>query len=103
MTPRPLKTAGDPPGPIHVKPGATLGQTKRLYQGLFLSPTIIGESLKGSMLLAEVFGARFGFPCNPPPGAFRTDIIQALQVGSKDRILQFCKQVSQVPPMVDNW
>ena len=73
--------------------GATLSQTKRLYQGLFLAPTIVGESIKGSMLLAEVFGGRFGMPCNPPPGSFRTDIIQALQVGSKERILQFCRQV----------
>lgn len=36
-------------------------------QGLFLAPTVVGESLKGALLLAEVFGAELGLPTNPPP------------------------------------
>ncbi|CAM9131365.1 unnamed protein product [Chrysoparadoxa australica] len=79
--------------------GATLGQNQNLYQGLFLSPTIIGESLKGSMLLAEVFGARLGLPTNPPPGGKRTDIIQALQLGSKEAVLTFCEVVQENSPV----
>jgi hypothetical protein len=73
--------------------GATLGQNRWLLQGLFMVPGIVGESLKGAMLLAEVFGRRLGMPCNPPPGPPRTDIIQAIQVGDRDRVVQFCKQV----------
>ena len=73
--------------------GATMGKTRWLFQGLFMAPAVVGESLKGAMLLAEVFGRRYGMPCNPPPGSARTDIIQAIQVGTPDRVLSFCRQV----------
>ena len=82
-----------------VEGGATLGKTRWFLQGLFMAPAIVGESLKGAMLLAEVLGARFGLPCNPPAGAPRTDIIQAVQVGSRDRVLQFCREVQKLSPI----
>jgi cystathionine beta-lyase family protein involved in aluminum resistance len=70
-----------------------MGMTRRLYQGLFLAPTVVGESLKGAMLLAHVLGKRLGLPCNPAPGQPRTDIIQAVQLGKRERVLRFCSQV----------
>lgn len=79
--------------------GATLGQNRWLLQGLFMAPSVVGESLKGAMLLAEVMGSGFGLPCNPAPGTYRTDIIQAVQVGSRDRVLQFCHQVQRLSPI----
>jgi cystathionine gamma-lyase len=57
-----------------------------ILQGLFLSPTIIGESMKGAMLTSYVLGNKLGFPCNPPHSAHRTDIIQAVQLGSRERV-----------------
>ena len=47
--------------------GATLGQNKWILQGLFQAPGTVGESVKGALLLAQVLGEHFGFPCNPPP------------------------------------
>jgi len=49
--------------------GATLGQNKWILQGLFQAPGTVGESVKGALLLAQVLGKHFGFPCNPPPMA----------------------------------
>ncbi|KAJ1468219.1 methionine gamma-lyase-domain-containing protein [Baffinella frigidus] len=40
--------------------GATLGQTRLLYQGLFNAPNVVGESLKGTALVAEVM-AQLGY------------------------------------------
>eukprot|EP00624_Nannochloropsis_granulata_P000123 evm.model.NODE_1045_length_14960_cov_20.819118.1 len=82
-----------------VEGGATLGKTRWILQGLFMAPAVVGESLKGAMLLAEVMGTRFGLPCNPAPGTSRTDIIQAVQVGSRDRVIQFCQQVQRLSPI----
>jgi len=82
-----------------VEGGATLGKTRWILQGLFMAPAVVGESLKGAMLLAEVMGTRFGLPCNPAPGTPRTDIIQAVQVGSRDRVIQFCQQVQRLSPI----
>ena len=67
-----------------VEGGATLGQTRWYLQGLFMAPGVVGEALKGAMLLAEVLGGGFGLPCNPGPGEARTDIIQAVQVGNPE-------------------
>ncbi|CAN0560024.1 unnamed protein product, partial [Ectocarpus sp. 12 AP-2014] len=62
-----VRAAANRLGAPGVAGGATLGQNQNLFQGLFLAPTIVGESLKGAILLAEVFGGIFGLPTNPPP------------------------------------
>jgi cystathionine beta-lyase family protein involved in aluminum resistance len=65
--------------------GATLGQNRNLYQGLFMSSGVVGESLKGANLVAEVLGGEFGLPTNPAAGGgARTDIIQAVQLGTRE-------------------
>ena len=59
-----------------VEGGATLGQNRLLFQGLFHAPQVVGESLKGALLIAETLGS-LGYPCNPPRDQLqRTDIIQ---------------------------
>jgi Methionine gamma-lyase len=64
--------------------GATLGQNRNLYQGLFMASGIVGESLKGANLLAEVLGSQFGLSTNPAPGSPRTDIIQSIQLETRE-------------------
>lgn len=59
-------------------------------QGLFMAPSIVGESLKGAELLAEIMQNKLGFDCNPPAGSHRTDIIQAIRLGSKDKVCRTC-------------
>jgi cystathionine beta-lyase family protein involved in aluminum resistance len=51
-----------------------------------MAPSIVGESLKGAELVAEVMQNRLGLPCNPPPGSHRTDIIQAVQCGTRKKV-----------------
>jgi cystathionine beta-lyase family protein involved in aluminum resistance len=64
--------------------GATLGPNRNLYQGLFMASGIVGESLKGANLLAEVLGSQFGLSTNPAPGSARTDIIQSIQLETRE-------------------
>ncbi|CAN0376374.1 unnamed protein product, partial [Discosporangium mesarthrocarpum] len=119
-----VRAAANRLGAPGVAGGASLGQNHNLYQGLFLAPTIVGESLKGAMLLAEVFGGRFGLKTNPPPaegktagagagaqrsacpGAAaggvlhgRTDIVQALELGTRERLVRFCETVQRNSPV----
>ncbi len=82
-----------------VEGGATLNQYKHLFQGLFMAPSIVGESLKGAELVAEVMQNRLGYPCNPPPRSHRTDIIQAVQLGSKEKLVSFCEAVQKKSPV----
>ena len=78
--------------------GATLDQNRLMYQGLFLAPGMVGEALKGSHLIAYVF-EQLGYPVNPSPFAPRRDIIQAIQLGSRSKLIAFCKAIQQHSPV----
>eukprot|EP01035_Chromulina_nebulosa_P018781 gene18781-24548_t len=79
--------------------GATFNMYRHLFQGLFLAPGIVGESIKGAELVADIMQNEYGFACNPPPGSHRTDIIQAVQLGSRDKLISFCESVQKRSPV----
>lgn len=78
--------------------GATLDVTRTLAQGLFMSPMIVGQALEGAVWAAYVF-ERLGFEVSPRPGQARTDIIQALRLGSRERLMAFCRGVQAAGPI----
>ena len=78
--------------------GATFEQNRLLFQGLFLAPQMVGEAIKGSHLIAYVFD-QLGYPVNPLPLAPRKDIIQAVQLGSPEKLIAFCKAIQQHSPV----
>ncbi len=78
--------------------GATFGQNRLLFQGLFLAPQMVGEAIKGTHLIAYVFD-KLGYQVNPSPGETRRDIIQAIQLGSPQKLIAFCKAIQQNSPV----
>lgn len=78
--------------------GATFDQNRLLFQGLFLAPQMVGEAKKGNHLTAYVF-QQLGYPVNPLPTAPRRDVIQAIQLGSADKVIAFCRAVQQHSPI----
>ncbi len=78
--------------------GATFDQNRLLFQGLFLAPQMVGEALKGNHLTATVF-ERLGYPVNPLPDAPRRDVIQAIKLGSPDKVIAFCHAIQQHSPI----
>lgn len=78
--------------------GATFDQHRLLFQGLFLAPQMVGEAMKGNHLVAYVMD-RLGYPVNPAPLAPRRDVIQAVKLGSPEKILAFCKAIQQWSPI----
>lgn len=78
--------------------GATLDQTRLMFQGLFLAPQMVGEAIKGNHLTAYVFD-RLGYPVNPLPEAPRRDVIQAVQLGSAEKLIAFCRAIQQHSPI----
>ncbi|GBG80677.1 hypothetical protein CBR_g31136 [Chara braunii] len=84
---------------IGMDAGAASGTTMRLMlQGLFLAPQMVGEAIKSSLLIAEVMSAR-GYEVQPPPRVQRNDIIQAVKLGSRERLLSFCAAVQTRCPV----
>jgi cystathionine beta-lyase family protein involved in aluminum resistance len=78
--------------------GATLEQNRLMFQGLFLAPQMVGEAIKGSHLIAYVF-EQLGYPVNPSPLEPRRDTIQAVQLGSGEKLIAFCKAIQQHSPV----
>jgi cystathionine beta-lyase family protein involved in aluminum resistance len=68
------------------------------YQGLFQAPHTVAQALKGAALFGMVFET-LGFAVNPPPGAPRGDIIQAVEFGSAERLIAFCQAVQAASPV----
>jgi cystathionine beta-lyase family protein involved in aluminum resistance len=78
--------------------GATFDQNRLLFQGLFLAPQMVGEAMKGNHLTAYVFH-QLGYPVNPEPMAPRRDVIQAIQLGSPEKLMAFCRSIQQHSPV----
>ena len=76
--------------------GATLGVNQSFYQGLFLSPVVVAGALKGAIFAANVY-EKAGFVVRPDGSEPRYDIIQAVELGSADGLLAFCKGIQAAP------
>ncbi len=78
--------------------GANLGQLPAMYQGLFLAPTVTAGALKGAVFAANVY-EKLGFPCVPSAAEPRHDIIQAVTLGSAERMEAFCLGIQAAAPV----
>lgn len=68
------------------------------YQGLFLAPHTVMQAVRGALLAAEVF-SRLGYEVSPAPDTDRNDIIQAVKLGSADKLTAFCAAVQHASPV----
>ena len=78
--------------------GANLGLMPALYQGLFLSPTVVSGALKGAVFAANIY-EKLGFACVPNATESRHDIIQAVTLGSAEAMVAFCKGIQAAAPV----
>lgn len=78
--------------------GATFDLNRLLFQGLFMAPGVVGEAKKGNHLTAYVF-YKLGYRVNPIPLARRRDVIQAIEFGSAEKLIAFCRAVQQNSPV----
>lgn len=78
--------------------GATLDQNRLMFQGLFLAPQMVGEAVKGTHLVAQVFEG-MGYEVNPKPKLPRRDMIQAIKLGTPEKLIAFCKAMQQSSPI----
>ena len=78
--------------------GANLGLMTSLYQGFFLSPTVVAGALKGAIFAANIY-ERLGFRCIPNATEARHDIIQAVELGSEEAMVAFCRGIQAAAPV----
>lgn len=78
--------------------GASLGVLKDFYQGLFLAPTVVASALKTAIFAANLYEDA-GYFVIPNSTESRHDIIQAIRLGSAERICAFCEGIQAGAPI----
>ena len=78
--------------------GASLSVMTALYQGFFLAPTVVASALKGAIFAANVY-EKLGFNVVPKGAEERNDIIQSVELGSRDGMIAFCKGIQKAAPV----
>lgn len=78
--------------------GASLGLNQSLYQGLFLSPTVVAGALKGAIFAANLY-EKLGFSVVPDSREERHDIIQSITFGTPEGVIAFCQGIQAAAPV----
>ncbi|MBQ9891305.1 MAG: methionine gamma-lyase family protein [Firmicutes bacterium] len=78
--------------------GLTFGQTRTMMQGLFIAPRVTNGAVKGAKLCARVY-ENLGYKTCPHSTDRRSDIIEAVVLGSAGKVEAFCKGVQQAAPV----
>ncbi len=78
--------------------GATLGKNKEILQGLYIAPTITMNAIK-TAVYASCLLKELGYKVNPEYNNYRTDIIQSLELGDKDKLISFIQGIQHSSPV----
>lgn len=78
--------------------GSYAGSYQPFYQGLFMAPHVVAQAIKTAVLAAAICET-LGMRSTPAPDARRTDIIQALELGTPERLVAFCEGIQMASPI----
>ena len=78
--------------------GANLGLMTSLYQGFFMAPTVVAGAEKRAIIAANLYEP-LGCRCVPSANEERHDIIQAVELGSEEGMVAFCKGIQAAAPV----
>ena len=78
--------------------GASLANNRLLFQGLFLAPHVVAQAIKGAVFAAGMFAA-LGYKTLPLPTEVRGDIIQAIELGTAEKLIAFCGGIQKYSPV----
>ena len=70
--------------------GATLGNTRDIFMGLFSAPHVTGEALKTAVFTAALF-EEMGYDVSPSSTEIRADIIQSIKLQTPEKLIAFCQ------------
>ena len=78
--------------------GLTFGQTRAMMEGLFIAPRVTAGAVKGAKLCAKVY-EDLGYKTCPKSTDKRSDIIEAVVLGSSEKVEAFCRGVQKAAPV----
>ena len=68
--------------------GASLGINKQILQGLFFAPQVVASSVKTAVFASKLL-ENLGYKVDPKFNEKRTDIVQTIQLGDKDKLIKY--------------
>ncbi len=78
--------------------GATLGNNRSLFQGLFMAPHTTAQALKTAVFAAALL-EKLGFKVFPRWDEKRSDIIQSVDLGDGELLRRFCAGIQHGSPV----
>ena len=78
--------------------GAMFNQHRLIFQGLFMAPSVVSDSLKGAVLASKIFD-EIGYNSAPKYNEKRADIIQNITFGSAEPLEYFCRTIQKLSPV----
>lgn len=78
--------------------GPMLNLTRLFLQGVFFAPLVVSNALKGAVFAAKLF-SELGYKVKPAYNEKRGDIVQAIELGSPEKLVEFAQAVQNVSPI----
>jgi cystathionine beta-lyase family protein involved in aluminum resistance len=83
---------------VGLEVGSYAASYQPFYQGLFMAPHVVAQALKTAVLAAAVFES-LGMETTPGINAKRSDVIQALELKTPERVIAFCQGIQASSPV----
>ena len=78
--------------------GANFNQLLSYYKGLFFAPRVVNSALKTMVFASRLFELS-GYKVDPLYNEERTDIIETIELGSPEALINFCKGLQSGSPI----
>lgn len=78
--------------------GCTLDQSRSMFMGIFMAPSVVAAALKTSVFACRLFNL-LGFETFPAWSEPRTDIIAAIKLNTPEKLISFCEGIQAGSPV----
>lgn len=78
--------------------GCSLNQNREMFLGLFHASEAVANALRASVFANTLF-SNLGFVAYPRTNEYRTDIISAIQLGDREKLIAFCEGIQSGSPV----
>ncbi|MBO0486336.1 aminotransferase class I/II-fold pyridoxal phosphate-dependent enzyme [Vagococcus fluvialis] len=78
--------------------GAMIYSTHEMIQGFFLAPHVVSQAIQGAVFTAALL-EEFEIESTPKWNEPRTDLIQLIALGDKEKMISFCQSIQKFSPV----
>lgn len=78
--------------------GPTLGFNKAILQGLYMAPSSVASALKTAIFTSRLLELK-GYKVEPKYNEKRADIVQNIEFGNSNDLINYCKQIQYNSPI----